>query len=149
MTIELEGDRDERFTIDSMEVKETANDEGIFVLCNYVSGCEYEFQDDAELRPNTLSHGFVLKGTLHLTYQDLDTGNDETEVLEIRADLNPTLITEEEGDEYGAITRYYLRGDLEIGGMGLTSLLNLGSKAAFGTMNVTDDGNAELSVKAF
>ena len=62
MTIELEGDGDEQFAIESMEVKETANDEGIFVLCNYVSGCEYEFQDDAELRPNTFNQGFVLEG---------------------------------------------------------------------------------------
>lgn len=107
MLIELEGSGDDEFTIENMEVNETANDKGIFVLCNYVSGCEYEFQEDAEVRPHTFSNDYVLQGTLHLIHKDLDTGDDEIEVLDIRSDLSPVTINEGE-----SITRYTLIGDL-------------------------------------
>jgi hypothetical protein len=151
MLIELEGTGDDEFTIESMEVNETANDNGIYVMCNYVSGCEYEWQDDAEVRPNTVSsNDFVLEGTLHLIHKDLDTGNDEIEVLDIRSDLSADLITEEENDEGEPITQYMMLGNLEIGGMGLTGLMNLGERTALAYMNVTDDGDAAvLLLQAF
>lgn len=149
MLIELEASGNDEFTIESMEVNETANDEGIFVLCNYVSGCEYEWQDDAEIRPNTLTNDFVLEGTLHLIHKDLDTGNDEIEVLDLRSNLNPIVISQQEDDEGVPVTQYSIIGDLEISGGGLTGLMNLGERTVLARMNVTDDGDGELLVKAF
>ncbi|MGC1131843.1 MAG: hypothetical protein WA941_03385 [Nitrososphaeraceae archaeon] len=145
MTMDLEKSGDDEYSIENIELNETANVNGIYPFCNYVNPCSFEWDEDAEFRPNTVSPGYVVTGELTNSYESVDGGTN-SEFYQISIDLDRMSSGERDG-----VVQEDIFGDMSLSGGGfLGSLTTKGSWTAFGNINFTDDGdNARLLIKAF
>jgi hypothetical protein len=145
MTMDLEKSGDDEYSIESIDLNETANKAGIYPFCNYVNPCSFEWDEDAEFRPNRVSPGYVVTGELTNSYESVGGGT-KSDIYQIRIDLDRISSSEKDG-----ILQEDLIGDMSLSGGGiLGSLTTKGSWTVFGNVNFTDDSdNAKLFIEAF
>jgi hypothetical protein len=147
MMINLEDEDEGEYSLSSIEIEESKNPNDLNTLCNYVSGCTYEFGEggDNEFRYNTFDPSKrVLEGTLEMSY-DTKGGGTETHFFDMRATLDISSVST---NEDGSTQEYYL-GDIQFQPKDiLDSLIAGGEKIAFGNANFTDDEGI-LKLQAF
>jgi hypothetical protein len=148
MTIELEEEEDgEEYSLSNVEIEETENPATeIKTLCNYVSGCTFEFSEggDNEFRYNTFNPSQrVLEGTLEMTY-DTKEGGTKTHYFEVegRLDISSKSTTEEGEQENYIGDIQFVPSDI------LDQLVAGGEKIALGNANFTNSRGI-LEIKAF
>ncbi|MPZ06759.1 MAG: hypothetical protein GEU26_10180 [Nitrososphaeraceae archaeon] len=138
--IELENQRDDQYNIESLKVTETENNAGMVPFCYYVTPCTFEFDEDAEFRPNRTNYGYVLEGTLSITHEKKDGSDTETDQFPLRADLKP-MSSQTTNTDHGTVEED-IWGDMTVsGGSFFSGIISGGKYVIFGNVTFTDDGD--------